>query len=242
VSVTYKGAGTVATRTGNGNITPALYASWAEGDLSLLVIGQGEAAGTEAAGSVSVSAGWTLGPELTDTRSSGASGIHVYYRRMVPGDTAPTVTLSGAGGTSIILEARIFDYSGVKATGSPFNQTATGNTTTSPATVTGFTTTVDGCQIGLAVAGAGTAVAFSAWTTATSPGALTELWDQNATGFAHAAQATQGATGNATATLSPAPASICAALIALEPAEGAPAGRGPLPAMIAQAVNRASSF
>lgn len=183
------------------------------GDVIIVNIAQGGNSSTAAS-----LAGWTI----IDGRSLGASQRYgtVLYR-VADGTEGASFTFTLGSGVdaasgSIVAFSGVDATGGVKADGTPggpfdvdpgtLNLEGTGSTT---ATALGITTATAKAAVIMLSAAAGDNPTWSSWTT-TSPGVLTELYDnpngsntQSSVGAAWAIKATAGATGNGTASLSP---------------------------------------
>ncbi len=151
-------------------------------------------------------AGWTL----IDQRSlAGMTNRYasVFYK-VAGGSEGANYTFTVPTGATVRATGGIVAFSGVDSV-TPFDVTP-GTIRVNPSgncTANGITTVSANTVIVMLGQAANSGPAWSAWTTATSPGALTEILDYQAgattsIGAAWALKAAAGATGNGTATLS----------------------------------------
>jgi hypothetical protein len=99
------GAGNVATS--GTTVVPALPVGWAAGDLVIV------SAAYNSASNLSISAGWT---QLIAPINNANLSVGEWYRIMVGGDTAPTVTSSASGASTNGIYARCYRWTGVDTT------------------------------------------------------------------------------------------------------------------------------
>ncbi|MEO7307719.1 MAG: T9SS type A sorting domain-containing protein [Ferruginibacter sp.] len=214
--------GQIAQRGGSTNaistttsITIAKPTGVVSGDVMIANIAQGGNNNTAASLS-----GWTI----VDGRSLGSGGANRYgtvlYRVADGTEGANFIFTLGAGvdaaSGSVIAFSGVNATGGVKADGSaggpfdvdPGTLNLEGNASTI-ATALGITTVSANAAVIMLSAAAGNNPTWSSWTS-TSPGGLTELYDnpngsntKSSVGAAWAIKATGGATGNGTASLSP---------------------------------------
>lgn len=120
--------------------TPGLPTSWKDGDLALMFA---ECIITE---TIATPAGWTIvtGAPVTTGVSATSSRLYVWYRRLVDGDTGPTLVDPGDHVSSII-----HGFRGVKQTGNPWNvvNTAIEDVADESFSWPSVTTTVPNCMI-----------------------------------------------------------------------------------------------
>lgn len=203
---TYFGSGTFTT--GLASISPPFPANTLADDIALLVCeSENEviALFSPGVGFVEV----TNSPQSAGTAATNpANRIAIFWKRLVGGDTAPTIVDSGNHNTG-----QIHVFRGVKTTGDPWNITSGGNdggANDTSGVIPGATTTVADCLVVLVCGSSfnGTSGAeFSGWTNADLANIL-ERTDNTHTvglggghGMATGEKATSGAYGNTTVTL-----------------------------------------
>jgi glycerophosphoryl diester phosphodiesterase len=182
--------------------TPALPTGWKDGDLCLLFA---ECSITE---TVSTPSGWTAltGSPVTTGASTTSARLYGFYRRMVDGDSAPSVT-----GPTTHVSAVIHGIRGVKQTGNPWNQITTSIEDVADTTFSwpSVTTTVPNCLIIHAVGIGWDANSYgwngvSNYTNAalidlqSESGNSTNLGDGGGIGVGRGTKLTAGAVGNTT--------------------------------------------
>jgi len=185
--------------------------------------------------------GWTLIPGVVNVGGGSAKHCALFYKIATASEPASyTFTLTGSPVPSGPYEVythsvgSIVAFSGVDAV-NPFEAIGTMNSQLSHTPLTtlsapSITTTTDNCAIVLFgmesyYSGGNVDVSFSSWSTATSPGALTEIYDATnyyiSVGAAWAPMAIHGITGAGSATLSKS-CTWGAILIALKPPTNLP--------------------
>lgn len=142
----YKSVGSQDQRNGNGTFAPGLPASFAAGDFALLFT-YGDS------GTQSVSSGWSA-VSGSPFAGPGNEKVYVWYRVLVAGDSAPTVTVASTGGASHEYMGRVLTFSGVDA-GSPFDAVGTGGNGTSDTQTNGGVTTTTASALLVALTGIG---------------------------------------------------------------------------------------
>lgn len=182
--------------------TPGLPTGWKDGDLCLLFV---ECIITE---TVATPSGWTAltGNPVTTSAAGTSSRLYGFYRRMVDGDSAPTVTDPGDHCSAVI-----HGFRGVIATGNPWDQITTSTEATEDVTFSwpSVTTTVSNTMIVHAVGigwdsnsygwAVGAAYTNAALTNLTSrSGNSTNLNGGGGIGVATGEKPTIGAVGNTT--------------------------------------------
>jgi hypothetical protein len=185
-------------------------------------------------GTITAPSGWAIAANQ-GVASGATTRISIIWKRLVAGDTAPSIAFPVGGDHHT---GRMIIISGCKTTGFPWNQVLTGQELLADTTVsiTGVTTTAADCLC-LYAFSTGQDIASTAgatgWANA-SLGSVTERmdnWVSTATGgglaMASGTKATAGATGNMAATLSLAAnfkAQVCIALegAATVPSRGRP--------------------
>ena len=234
MAIAFVGAGAGAS--GATSCIPALPAGVSVGDVMLCVVeGANQAPAVNNQGT---NGAWAILGAMSGTGTAGgtsATSVTLYWDRFKSGQTDP---IMGDGGGDHI-GARIYAWSGVKASGNPWNafQGSVDAVSDTSLNATGVTTTVNGCEIVCAATLPAPANTFgpsdaTAAFTATSPATLNARPDAATAVFSHtsgndgkqilvsALQATAGATGTINNTL-PASAFKAMFVVALEPA---PAG------------------
>src|SRR5215207_4915647 len=234
MAIAFVGAGAGAS--GATSCIPALPAGVSVGDVMLCVVeGANQAPAVNNQGT---NGAWAILGAMSGTGTAGgtsATSVTLYWDRFKSGQTDP---IMGDGGGDHI-GARIYAWSGVKASGNPWNafQGSVDAVSDTSLNATGVTTTVNGCEIVCAATLPAPANTFgpsdaTAAFTATSPATLNARPDAATAVFSHtsgndgkqilvsALQATAGATVTVNNTL-PASAFKAMFVVALEPA---PAG------------------
>jgi hypothetical protein len=207
--IAQRGIATTATST-NSSLTIPKPAGIAVGDIMLVNIAQGsDDRDTKPLDYVPTSAGWTLISSIYLDGRADRRGSVLFKIALAADVTAANYTFALDADNDSAVGA-IVAFSGVD-TSTPFDVTPGAINTNDSATVTATTiTTVTAnaaiVMLGQAVGGDRT---WSGWSTATSPGALTELFDaqngsgkESTIGGAWEIKATAGVTGNGTAILS----------------------------------------
>lgn len=204
--IAQRGVATTSTSAGT-SITIAKPTGIAVGDLMIADIAQGS--GSNISNSPTLS-GWTLiaSSNLGNSSRNGA----VLYKVAVAADISATNYIFSLDALTDSASGAIIAFSGVDNT-TPFDVTPGTINFASSATVTATsltTLTANSAIVMLGmVSGNNRTYNTASWTTATSPGALTELFDINhnagrktSVGGAWALNTTAGSTGNGTVTIS----------------------------------------
>ena len=206
---TFKAAGTFTA--GTGAITPPYPAAPnapVSGDIAILVCESENEAISLSTAQGFVELGNQANKAAGTAATDPASRLAVYWKRCTGGDAAPTVADSGNHTTG-----QIYLFSGVKATGNPWNVYAEGNdggANDLTGVIPGATTTVPDCLIFLICTSSyngNSTTEFSGWTNADLAN-IVERGDNTNTaglggghGSATGEKASAGAYGNTTVTL-----------------------------------------
>jgi hypothetical protein len=165
--------------------------------------------------------GWT---SISNVLMNSTNRYAAVFYRVVDGTEGSSFTFSITGGAN--SAGAIVAFSGVDAVnplGATIQPISTGGGTTAITATTITTTTANAAVIMFGMCSNNPFRTFSGWTTATSPGTLTEIYDfggvsYESVGAAWATKATAGATGAGSATLNAAGSNFGGILIALKAA------------------------
>ena len=203
--IAQRGTGTTATTT-TTTLTVNKPTGVIEGDVMIAVVFQYRSGGTA---SITTPSGWTLmvGGQIGDASRRG----NTYYKVATASEPVSYSFVLASGGTNNASAGAISAFYNVN-TGSVLNATGTltvNTANTNSVTAGSITTSATNTAVlmfGMAGGTNSNRSWNSNWTTATSPGALSELADASrnyaSAGIAFANKATAGATGNGSVTLS----------------------------------------